>query len=160
MSFDPNANRVALADQIRSVLASSSQPANVQAHPQGSPDLNAVLIMPRAGDSGLYVEFRGTYGPNSLCTQHLWVELRVRGDSPAADIAMDRYLTPGLPECIWDAIEPRDANGVTDNTLGISGLSCIAELGASPPTWFTDEAGSRTWLSARVAVKITQQRGT
>jgi hypothetical protein len=160
VSFDPTANRIALAAQIKAILDASAQPANVQAHPQNDPALPAVLIIPRAGDDGLYVEFRGTYGPSSQCTQNLWVEIRVPGDSPSADIAMDQYLTPGRGECIWDAIEPRNAAGDVDHTLGITGVNCVAESGASPPTWYLDnETGTRTWLSSRIAVRITQQRG-
>ncbi len=152
MTFSPTAARQALAAQIEAALNASGQPANVHAHPHGSPLTNAVLIMPRAGDDGLYINYRQTYGPRSNCILALWVEIRTGGDSPNAEMEMDRYLTPGTAECVFDAIE-------SDLTLGGVVGNCVVDKGVAPPNWFTESAeGGRNWYAARFAVQISEQR--
>lgn len=147
MTLDPTVARQALAAQLDAYVNSSAQRANVQAFPQGSPALNAILLQPRAGEDGLYIDYRMTMGPHSQCRMSLWVEVRVGGDSPSADMAMDRYLTPGLPECIFDAID-------SDNTLGGQVNDCTVDKGAGPPQWFEAAEGGRKWLQTRFAVDI------
>ena len=153
MSFSPTVARQALATQLDGVINSSAQRANIHAFPHGSPNLNAILILPRAGADGLYIDYRQTFGPNSLCRMSLWVEVRVGGDSPSADMEMDRYLTPGSGESIFDAID-------VDNTLGGSVGDCTVERGVTPPAWFESGDGttSRTWLAARFAIDIEESR--
>lgn len=154
MTFSPTAAREALAAQIKSVINSSAQRANVHAFPQGSPQLNAILLYPRAGEDGLYLNYRLTFGPRSVMAMRLWVEIRVGGDSPSADMEMDRYLTPGTDESVFDAIE-------ADRTLGLEGVDCTVENGATAPGWFeptVSDGTGRTWLMSRIPVEITGTR--
>lgn len=152
MTFSPTAARNALAAQIESYLDASEHPANVHPYPFGSIIANAVVLIPRAGDDGLYIDFRQTFGPRSLCHMSLWVEVRVGGASPDADLTMDRYLTPGTAESLFDAIE-------ADKTLGIPGVDCTVDKGATPPAWFEPAVpDGRTWLACRFPVDIYETR--
>ncbi len=151
MTFSPTAARQALAAQIEAALNASGQPANVHAFPFGTPATNAVLVLPRAGDDGLYIDYRRTFGDRAVCRMSLWVEIRTGGDSPNAEMEMDRYLTPGTAECVFDAIE-------ADSTLGGACAACFVDKGVTPPAQFTDAEGVRNWVSARFAVEIYEQR--
>ncbi len=145
MALDVGAIRLALAEQIRVALVDSSRPANVYAYPPSSPELPAVLIRPRT-NSAEYIQYHESFSSNengdgALAGIELEIEVRTGGWDEDSQIAMDAYLSSGLPESIVTAVE-------ADKTLGGAVESCwVRAAGAPVPLLPAD--GVREWLSAR-----------
>ena len=152
MSLSLAGQRAALAAQIDAAVNASSQPANVYDYPPESPQLNAVLIMPRSSEDGKYVGYHGTFNgtAGALCRVGWRVEIRVGGGQIDAAKAMDLCLSTGNDEAVLDAL-------LADPTL--SGAVQTVQLGGvSVPAWFAGADESRTWLSAYFDVDVSARR--
>jgi hypothetical protein len=155
MSLSLSALRTAIAAQIETKLDASTQPANCYAYPPDSPELNAVLILPRSGPDGKYMEYHGTFHGSpqgALCTIALRVELRCGGGQIDAAKAMDAYLSAGNAESVVDALLADPTLAAACETLSIGG--------ASAPGWFasSDPTDARTWLSSSFDIDISARR--
>ena len=152
MSLSLAGQRAALQAQIKSALDASAQPANVYDYPPDSPQLNAVLIMPRQSEDGNYVGYHGTFNGSAgaLCRVGWRVEIRCGGGQIDAAKAMDLYLSTGNAESVLDAL-------LDDPTLG-SAVQTIQIGGVSVPAWFTGADEARTWLSAFFDVDVSARR--
>lgn len=152
MSLDLGAQRDAIALQIQTALDLSTQPANCYGYPPDSPELNAVLVMPRLVD-GHYVGYHGTFtgAQGALCLTGWTVEVRCGGGQIDAAKAMDKYLSSGNAESVLDAL-------LADPTLG-GEIETLAIGGSTVPRWFqASETDSRNWLSASFDVDTHARR--
>lgn len=144
--------RTALKTLLDAQLAGTSPLANVYDYPPDSPELNAILILPRSTDGGGYVGTHGTFGPGALCDIGFTIEVRVGGGQIDAAKLIDKYLSIGTDESIVDAIE-------ADTTLGGLVQNVFIDPG-SVPAWFTpaSETDARTWLSSSFSLIVRTRR--
>lgn len=151
MALDIGAIREALAAKVKAITDACEHPANVYAHPSGSPLTPAVLVLPNAHLDGQYVDYWQSSGQNPLCAIGLRLEVRVGTNEKDAAKVVDYYLSTVIPQVIA-ALE-------SDRTL--SG-TCEAWLprAAVVPAEFGLEGETRTWLSSSVAIEVRARRST
>lgn len=149
--------RDAVATCVGNVLESSEQRVNAYGYPPDSPELDALLVLPRAGEDGNYVNYHRSFGTTTtggngaLCEIGLTLELRVGGGQIDAARKMDLFLSAGNAESVVDAL-------LADPTL--AGVIQTLQIGgASAPGWFAPADGTaREWLSSSLALTILARR--
>lgn len=155
--MDISTVRGALAEWLTGYLDLSSVPVNGYGYPPDSPQLNALIVLPRVDpETGGYVDYHRSFGSTTtdatgaLCQVGLTVELRTGGGQIDAPKAMDLLLSCGNPESIVDAL-------LSDPTLG-GAIQTLALGACTAPAWFGDVDGTRTWLSASLPLTIWTRR--
>ena len=150
MSLNIATIRTALKTQLATALNASTQPLNVYDYPPDTPSLNALLILPAPSEDGKYIHHHGTFGPNSLCTIGLRLELRVDGGQIDAAKQMDLYLSSGNAESVTTALEAdKTLSGAVADTYGD---------GWSTPAWFQGADGVKTWYAATFDLVLRKNR--
>lgn len=154
MSLDIGTIREALASQVRSALAVSTQPLNGYGYPPDSPELPALLVLPRSNE-GQFVNPHATFGRTAsaggaVCQIALRLEVRCGGGQIDAATSMDKYLSFGNTESVFDALLDDVTLGAVIKTLRIEGVT--------QPAWYEPPEGGRTWLSVFIDLDIYAQR--
>ena len=129
--------RDAVATCVGNVLESSEQRVNAYGYPPDSPELDALLVLPRAGEDGSYINYHRTFGTTPT------------GGKGARK--MDLFLSAGNAESVVDAL-------LADPTL--AGVIQTLQIdGATRPGWFAPADGAaREWYAASIALTILARR--
>ena len=155
MSLDVGAIREAIATVIANALDSTEGALNVYGYPPDNPELDAVLVLPRAGEAGRYIDFHRSFegpgGLGALCEIALSVELRIGGPSIDAARTMDTYLGTTDDTSIVVALK---------SNLTLSALiENVQVQGASVPGRFSSTADDpRTWLACSWPLTVLARR--
>jgi hypothetical protein len=143
--------RDTVATVVGAVVNGSASTINCSGYPTNSPELPALLVLPRAGAGGKYVDYHRTMhnAAGALCEIALTIEVRVGpgGDDPGAARQLDSYLSTGATTSIFDALMA--------NTTLSGAIESLIVGGWSVPAWFKEsEESARTWLSSSMELTI------
>jgi len=145
--------RDALATAIRAVFTGTGVTIpNVYGYPPDSPELVALCIVPAAGDSGNYIDYRGTFeGPaGALCTINLAAEIRVGGGQIDAARTLDAHLSA------VDGMSLLNALRLNPTLTGLVEQVFVGHC--SVPTWFRSQDEAREWISASFPITVRARR--
>jgi len=155
VSLDIGAIREALATIIADRLDPTAGALNVYGYPPDNPELDAVLVLPRPGENGQYIDFHksfeGADGVGGLCEIALSVEMRLGGPSIDAARTMDVYLGTTDTTSILKALKSNLTLSALVENVHVQGATSPARFASSPDD-------PRSWLACSWPITVLARR--